>query len=105
MLHELSRVEAYPLDYETDLKHLRTLAVDFPELDLLDQIKRWASYKLDHPLKASSNPRSQLRNWMAKAREFAQHRGGRNVKQAGGHASGGISRGPGSGKYAAAFGR
>jgi hypothetical protein len=74
VLHELSEVEGYPFSYERDLEHIRKLAVDFPEIDLLLTVKDWATYKLDHPLEKKSNPRSQLRTWFKNEREFRKKR-------------------------------
>jgi len=78
-LKTLKAVENYPFDYKKDLELIRLLAVDYPQLDVLDQVKRWATYKLDKPLKKKSNPRSQLRNWFNKAVEFMR-RDGRQVE-------------------------
>lgn len=70
ILHELKAVQGYPFDYERDLEFVRNLAVDFPAVDLLAEAKKWRTYKLDKPLAAKSNPRSQFRNWVAKAAEW-----------------------------------
>lgn len=63
ILHELKQVPGFPGDYRKNLAFIRTLAVDFPDLDLLEQAKRWRVYKLDKPLLKKSNPRLQFRNW------------------------------------------
>lgn len=74
MLNALKSVPDYPFDYERDLEHIRALAVDYPTLDLANEIKKWRTYKLDKPLKPKSNPRSQLRNWCEKAVEYSRSR-------------------------------
>lgn len=94
LLHELKAVDGYPFDYEKDLAYVRTLLVDFADLDLMDEVKKWSTYKRDKPLGKNSNPRLQLRNWLTKAREFARER----------RAKDGRNRGtreppPGKGKY------
>jgi len=71
-LQRLKGVKAYPFEYEVDLEHLRTLTVDFPDVDVHSEVKKWVTNKLDNPLKKRSNPRLQLRNWMEKAREFSK---------------------------------
>lgn len=94
LLHELKAVAGYPFDYGKDLDYIRSLLVDFADLDLMDEVKKWSTYKRDKPLGKNSNPRLQLRNWLTKAREFARER----------RAKDGRNRGtreppPGKGKY------
>jgi len=74
VLKTLSQVENYPFDYEKDLQFIRDLSVEFPEIDICEEIKKWRTYKIDKPLKKKNNPRLQLRNWMAKAVEFLHER-------------------------------
>lgn len=63
----LKEIDNYPFDYQKDLEHLRSLAVDYPTVNVLGELKKWRTYKLDHPLKKSSNPRLQIRNWLENA--------------------------------------
>ena len=63
----LKKIKNYPFDYPKDLEYLRSLAVDFPTVDLLTELKKWKTYKLDHPLKKGSNARLQIRNWFENA--------------------------------------
>lgn len=74
ILTVLQSVKNYPFDYDTDLNHIRALSTDYPNIDILTEVKKWASYKLDQPLKKGSKPRSQLRNWMQKAVEFSKRK-------------------------------
>ncbi|MGE5572969.1 MAG: hypothetical protein ACM3ZU_08135 [Bacteroidota bacterium] len=74
LLHELKAISGYPFDYEKDLDYIRNLLVDFADLDLMGEVKKWSTYKRDKPLGKNSNPRLQLRNWLTKAREFAMER-------------------------------
>jgi hypothetical protein len=67
-------VDGYPPDDAKDLKLVRSLAADFPEIDLRKSVKAWATYKLDHPLEGRSSPRAQVRQWVAHEREFAAER-------------------------------
>ncbi len=46
------------------------LRADFPSVDLLEEVKNWAMYKLDHPVTAKSNVALQLRTWMKKSLEY-----------------------------------
>ncbi len=63
LLHALKTIPKYPFDYDTDMAFIQTLLVEFPTVNLYDQIKAWATWLLDNPLKKNSNPRSRLRNW------------------------------------------
>jgi hypothetical protein len=71
-LGTLKAIENYPFIYLRDLAHIRTLAVDHPTVDLLEEAKRWRTYKLDNPLESQSNPRSQFRTWVRKSIEFGR---------------------------------
>lgn len=64
----------YPMDYAKDLDTLRTLATDYPRVDLTDEIKGLREWLKDHPVGAKSNWRSRLRNWVKKADEFQRKR-------------------------------
>jgi len=66
-LKELKAVPGYPFDLEKDPELLRSLMIDFPTVDPIDEIKKWRAYKLDHPLAKKSNPRLQLRKWFENA--------------------------------------
>lgn len=63
VLYELTRVQGFPRDMPKNLEYIRTLAVDFPKVDLLEEAKRWRAYMLDHPLHKKGNPRLRFRNW------------------------------------------
>jgi hypothetical protein len=76
ILAELKKVKDYPFDAAKDIEYLATLAGDFPTLDMLQEIKSWSAYKLDHPLLKDSAPHSQLRNWCKKAVEIQSGKGG-----------------------------
>jgi len=81
ILSVLRSVEGYPFDFSKDLQFIRDLAVDYPALDLLYQVKKWRDYKRDKPLTKKSSPRSQLRNWMNKANEWRVINGGEARKR------------------------
>ncbi|MGE5585774.1 MAG: hypothetical protein ACM309_09655 [Bacillota bacterium] len=94
LLRELKAVAGYPFDYGKDLDYIRSLLVDFADLDLMDEAKKWSTYKRDKPLGKNSNPRLQLRNWLAKAREFARERRAKDGRNRGSR-----EPPPGKGKY------
>ena len=56
----LKTIKNYPLNLEKDIEHYNTLIDRYPEVDLIEMLKDWASYKLDKPLTKKCNPRSQL---------------------------------------------
>jgi len=60
ILETLSMVKNYPIDREKDLDMIKRLEERYPQLDLVESIKDWATYKLDKPLKPKDNPRSQI---------------------------------------------
>jgi predicted phage replisome organizer len=83
LLHTLKNIKDWPFDYNKDLEHIKSLEVDFPQIDLLDEVQRFKAYKLDKPLKQGSNARLQLRNWCANAIKFKRTKqsGGFNLDQ------------------------
>jgi hypothetical protein len=71
-LNRLRGVEGYRFDFAKDLAYIRQLVLDFPQVDVPEQIAGWAAWTLDHPLVANSKPHSQLRNRCANAIKFGQ---------------------------------
>lgn len=69
-LNQLKQIKNYPFDIEKDIEFINTLLVDFPTLDIKEELKKWAIYKLDKPLTKKSNARSQFRNWCKKSAEW-----------------------------------
>lgn len=73
-LNELASVPGYKVDYEKDVPFLRELINDFPELDILQQLKTWKARKIDEPLTKKTKPRAQIRNWCNKTEEWRKER-------------------------------
>lgn len=71
ILNKLKAVSGYPFDYAKDLEFIRELAVDYPAIDILEQVKKYAVWLLDNPYKAKSNPRLQFRNWCKNSVKWA----------------------------------
>lgn len=72
-LNILKHTPGYPFNYEKDLTLIRDMSVEFPEIDILEELKKWAHRKkYEDPLTKKSKPRGQIRNWLIKAREFKQ---------------------------------
>ncbi|SHF74860.1 Helix-turn-helix domain-containing protein [Desulfofundulus australicus DSM 11792] len=80
----LKTIKGYPLDLEKDLSFYQKLRELFPDVNIIEEAKKWAVYKMDKPLKKNSNPRSQFRNWLEiaskKQKEVKRHNDGSNKK-------------------------
>jgi hypothetical protein len=74
ILDELKRVKGYPYKFETDLELIERLTNEFPKVDVLSVVKKWATGKYDKPLKKNSNPRLQIRNWVEKQEEWRKEK-------------------------------
>ena len=59
---------AYPFDPDLDTRFVEELLRDFPDLDVLEQIKAFRWYYDDAPLAGIKKPRVVLRRWLANAR-------------------------------------
>lgn len=94
MLYELEQIENYPVQYVKDLQYLRKLMVEYPDVNMLEEVKKFAAHKLDKPFKKRSNPRLALRNWirMASERREKHANDGRDFEKSG-------SRPKASGKF------
>jgi hypothetical protein len=74
LLQVVKSIRGYPFEYLKDLELLHSLEVDFPKIDLLSELKKYQIGKLDKPLKKSSNPRLQIRNWIEQAEKWRKER-------------------------------
>lgn len=73
-LEVLKSVDGYPFDLKKDLDYLNTLKERYPEIDPIEGIRDWATYKIDKPLKKDSNPRSQINTSFQMYRKWAKHK-------------------------------
>lgn len=73
-LNLLNTIKNYPFNFEKDLEHIRKLFIEFPKLNILEEVKNKCAWWTDNPILKKHNPRSQLRNWMKKAVEFRKER-------------------------------
>jgi hypothetical protein len=69
LLECLANIPDYPFSEKIDRTLAAELMRDFPDIDLVEQLKAWRWYRIDNPTKLK-NPRSALRRWMMKARDF-----------------------------------
>ena len=51
-------------DYVTELTTLRSISIQYPSADLLEQARKFVVYKVDKPLLKNSRPWSQFMNWI-----------------------------------------
>jgi hypothetical protein len=70
----LKKISNYPFAYSKDLEFIRQLSVEFPELQIMTELQKYKTYKLDKPLTKKSNARLQIRNWMENAVKFSAER-------------------------------
>ena len=80
-LNELKKIKGYKFNYSIELEFIRKLAIDYPNLNVLNQIRSWCARKLDEPLKNKSKPHGQIANWFAKAEEWRRERQNRSQLQ------------------------
>ena len=69
-----SGVKGFPRDSDEATRFLNKLRAEFPDIDILNESKKWAAAKLSVPLTKRSMPFKQLWAWMMKERQFAQER-------------------------------
>lgn len=71
----LQLIKDYPFDREKDFEMYKKLKERYPQLDLVEFIKDWSTYKIDKPLTNKCNPRSQINTSCKKHIEW-----GRNLR-------------------------
>jgi len=75
LLDLLKNTDGFPFDETKDLRFMRSLLADFPEVDFVEAVKSWQAWLLDNQdnlLKKNGkiNYRTRLRNWVKKGLEF-----------------------------------
>lgn len=65
----LTNIPEYPVNSKIDLQMIRDFREEFPDLDLLHEIRAWKLYLIDNPLRSGrgGRPRLRLRKWLARA--------------------------------------
>lgn len=64
----LGRLPAYPFDPDIDSDFVIELLDDFPDIDILDQIKALRWYHNGNPVASTKNIRLAIRRWLANAK-------------------------------------
>ena len=67
ILAELKKIKGWPYDKAKDTALINDFSNDFPNVDILEEVKAMAVWLIDRPFKNRSNPRSFFRNWCKKA--------------------------------------
>jgi hypothetical protein len=75
VLQELWKFPGWPVDEAKDRALLADLREQFPALDLIEEIRQWRVWMLDHESKKKVRHRARFRVWCAKAAEFEERRG------------------------------
>jgi hypothetical protein len=74
ILQELKKVKNYPYKFNSTIDYIRELSVEFPDIDILEEVKKKCAWWKDHPLTKKSNPHLQLRNWFRLASKWETER-------------------------------
>lgn len=72
VLDALQRVPGWPYDEPKDRVLVRDLLDSFPQLDLVEEIRSWTAWMLDHDQKKQVNRRARLRRWCSNAVDFGR---------------------------------
>ncbi|KKN65500.1 hypothetical protein LCGC14_0481040 [marine sediment metagenome] len=63
-------VKNFKAPFTRCFERLVKLKAKHPDINLFDQSEKWAIYKEDHPLTATSSPLSQISTWMGNVKKF-----------------------------------
>ncbi len=66
----LQKVKNYPFKREEDLKFIKGLKAEFPDIDILEKIKQITINWLKFPLTKKSRPRVQIRRWVTNEQKW-----------------------------------
>jgi len=69
----LKSIPGYPFDFEKDLSFFRDLLIDFPTIDITEELKKWKTWLLDKNFenrKKKVNYRLRLRRWLTNALKY-----------------------------------
>ncbi len=66
-------IPGWPKDEAVDTGLLKTLSVDYPEVEMVPAVRAFQAYCIDKPLEKKSRPRLRLTNWFQTSRKFGQN--------------------------------
>lgn len=67
--------DGYPYEWEKDEKYFGKLLLEFPELDIEEELKQYHAWILDQPSWKKISYRSRFRQWLKRSIEFRSGRG------------------------------
>lgn len=70
ILAELWRVPGWPKDPAKDEAFVRELLRQYPTIDLVSEIRKWAAWMLDHDSKGKVRHRARFHEWCRRAVEW-----------------------------------
>lgn len=66
--------DGYPYEWEKDEKYFGKLLLEFPELDIGEELKQYHAWILDQPSWKKISYRSRFRQWLKRSIEFRSGR-------------------------------
>lgn len=62
--------EQYPYEIPKDIKYFEQLFLDFPSLDIEEELKQYHAWVLDQPSWKKISYRSRFRQWLRRSLQF-----------------------------------
>lgn len=75
--------DGYPYECEKDEKYFGKLLLEFPKLDIEEELKQYHAWILDQPSWKKISYRSRFRQWLKRSIEFRSGRGRWNLQYEG----------------------
>jgi hypothetical protein len=69
-LVELAKMPRFPSDPAVDVSWLRDLIDEYPTVDVVEEIKKWRTWMLEHESRRKVNYRARFRNWCKRSAEW-----------------------------------
>jgi hypothetical protein len=66
--------DGYPYEWSKDSKYFEKLLLEFPELDIEEELKQYHAWILDQPSEKKISYRSRFRQWVKRSIEFRSGR-------------------------------
>jgi hypothetical protein len=74
VLRILQNLPGYPFDRVKDLAQVQELVRDYPEVDMLLEVKKFRDYYTERKFGPKEKPRARLRTWMDHAEKWRVER-------------------------------
>jgi hypothetical protein len=66
--------DGYPYEWDKDSKYFEKLLLEFPELDVEEELKQYHAWILDQPSWKKISYRSRFRQWLKRSIQFRSGR-------------------------------